>query len=528
MKALFSFLSLLLFFSASWAQETSYADLQFHSEMEAIFFQTDFLEKNRTLSDQVGLLMATDTVLTANKITAATTAIKQVSSKLRTAKIQNKTPFKAATLLHETLHEVLLREFDIDAQFKDVFENGRYNCVTASALYALVLEELNLAYEIHELPSHVYLVYAPGTADLLIETTKPVDGIYLSDAVSYTHFLTDLDLFTPADLDGKNMDQIYEEFLADVEIKIDFRGLTSHLYYNAALSFVEELEFERAVNLIKKSVYLDRNIRKIETWSAILKMQLVSLDYNQIDTYEPLFALQYFPVDAAKVLEGIQIEFCSASENLLVLEKRLDDYNALRTFFLDKLHPKAENTRKYLQFIHHVQMGRYHALLKQNIRAYQQFGSAYQIDPTDTQVHSALISLISEEISVRYSQGLDAVFSYVEEQHQKYPFLDQNEYFHSLIEYSNFALAIEAFDADEEQNGLDVLEQCRPKLEALNDGSELFNIMTGLLFGSASSYYFRKGNKEKAVKFLAEGLAIAPQSEELMRKMKLLEDYYNN
>lgn len=89
-------------------------------------------------------------------------------------------------------------------------------------------------------------------------------------------------------------------------------------------------------------------------------------------------------------------------------------------------------------------------------------------------------------------------------------------------------MTIEAFETNQGEEGLAAFEQCRSILENGEDGSKQFDGMVGSLFGSASSYYFRKGDEVQARKWLQDGLAIAPKSAELVRKWRLLEDFYDN
>jgi len=64
--------------------------------------------------------------------------------------------------------------------FSRIFEAGIYNCVTASMLYALILDHYQIPYEIKEKPTHIYLVALPGKDNILFETTNP-RGLYVPD-----------------------------------------------------------------------------------------------------------------------------------------------------------------------------------------------------------------------------------------------------------------------------------------------------------------------------------------------------------
>lgn len=472
--------------------------------------------------------MAVDTALTESVINETTKAIGQLSNKLRAAQIQRKKPLKAAKLLHETIHEEVFRKYDIDAQFLDLFKDGRYNCVTATALYAVLLEELKLPYELRELPNHVYLVYAPETAAITVETTDGATGIYEADAASYGQFLTDLNKATPLEVQGKSTEELHEEYMADHEKGIDLRGLASDLYFNAAIQAANHEQLESALALIKKSVYLNRRANKVSTWASMLQLQLSDLDWNNLSSFEPLFALQYFPNHETYALDQIRKHFCFAANHYLIEENQLDYYLQIKEYFQENLHPELPRPQQQLQFVHDTHMGWHYLFVEQTDRACTHFDRAYRFNPDHLTVQAGIKSVVGVELLERSEQGILNAYTYIQEEHQKYPFLEQNEYFHELLVYGPFWVTIEAFETNQGEEGLAAFEQCRSILENGKDGSKQFDDMVGSLFGSASSYYFRQGDEIQARKWLQDGLAIAPKSAELVRKWKLLEDFYDN
>lgn len=60
--------------------------------------------------------------------------------------------------------------------FTELNKNGNYNCVTATALYGLLLNDLGIPFSIKETPEHVYLIAYPKSDAILIESTDPLKG----------------------------------------------------------------------------------------------------------------------------------------------------------------------------------------------------------------------------------------------------------------------------------------------------------------------------------------------------------------
>lgn len=81
--------------------------------------------------------------------------------------------------IYNTIHNTFLEKYNIEAHFSDIFINGNYNCVSATALYSYVFESLEIPYKIKETPTHVYLVVYPKSYKIYIETTVPGEYAYL-------------------------------------------------------------------------------------------------------------------------------------------------------------------------------------------------------------------------------------------------------------------------------------------------------------------------------------------------------------
>ena len=60
------------------------------------------------------------------------------------------------TIFYKT-HNKLLLNYDKLASLDQTIEKGTYGCLTGTMLYALILDHFKIAYEIIELPNHVFL-----------------------------------------------------------------------------------------------------------------------------------------------------------------------------------------------------------------------------------------------------------------------------------------------------------------------------------------------------------------------------------
>jgi len=74
-------------------------------------------------------------------------------------------------------HQKFFLKFKDFAYFSDVFQNGMYNCVTATAFYALILKYFEIDFEIRETAFHTYIKIKPENETILWETTDSFGGI---------------------------------------------------------------------------------------------------------------------------------------------------------------------------------------------------------------------------------------------------------------------------------------------------------------------------------------------------------------
>src|SRR5688572_1622333 len=79
------------------------------------------------------------------------------------------------TLFHKTRQE-FFREYTQYASFRETLSKGKYNCLTGTALYALLLDRFNFEYTIIETNYHIFLLAYTHEGKVLFEATDPLHG----------------------------------------------------------------------------------------------------------------------------------------------------------------------------------------------------------------------------------------------------------------------------------------------------------------------------------------------------------------
>ena len=138
---------------------------------------------------------------------------------------------------HTTLYELL--------------ERGRYDCVTGTALYALLLEALQINYQVQELPYHVYLnIYLTNGDTVLIESTDPQRG-FVTRSSERQERLTQYAASLTAD---PNTDAYQYDFT--IQESIGLTELAGLSYFNEAVAYYNQQQFQQAITLLQQATQL--------------------------------------------------------------------------------------------------------------------------------------------------------------------------------------------------------------------------------------------------------------------------------
>jgi hypothetical protein len=118
------------------------------------------------------------------------TTRRNVSKEVAVSKIENivrslqRHPRTDKDQLHKAfkkINSVFLNKYEAYADFDELFTNGHYDCLTATALYSLVLDRLSYSYDIIETNYHIFLLVQTSKGEVMIETTDRFGG-FVTDA----------------------------------------------------------------------------------------------------------------------------------------------------------------------------------------------------------------------------------------------------------------------------------------------------------------------------------------------------------
>lgn len=178
-----------------------------------------------------------------------------------------------------------LRHYDADADFSDVFENKKYNCVTGSLLFAMIFNRLGIDYQIVETCSHVCLHLQYDTINVLLEPTMR-DGIVKNRKDIF---------FTMCKYQKDKNEKVVKVLKCSYTPtnsgyyirRINFEQLVGLQYYNKAAQYLETKQYKLlALNAaVAQLLYPSSRTQGFVVYSIGLLLNDRQLDYKSKSRY---------------------------------------------------------------------------------------------------------------------------------------------------------------------------------------------------------------------------------------------------
>lgn len=180
------------------------------------------------------------------------------------------------------IHRKYLKKYQTPSTLADLHEKRTYDCLTGTALYAMVFQRLGIPVEIVETTHHVYLTVQAGDQKVVIESTSPLDG-----------FIADPELVEKAI-------QVYQRGESDeswggpdyykpsnaVNNIISLTELAGLQYYNQAVIAYNQRDLKTAYDKISEAFFLYPSERLKEM--MVIMLNTISSDSG----VDPLLARQ--------------------------------------------------------------------------------------------------------------------------------------------------------------------------------------------------------------------------------------------
>lgn len=518
MRVLAAVALILSSLTSVWSQDSlvHVNELQFFSPFEKKSIE-NFL--NGSEPDYYSLFMASGNLLTEAAIIQNRDRLTNYIKGLQHEKFNSKKNDKKARFIYEDVHQKFLQKYELINKFEDIFFNGSYNCVSASALYGILFEKAGIPYIIKEKPTHVYLVAYPETDQIMIETTSPVGGVFAISAAfkqNYIKVLKDQKIIGNKEAVSHGTDALFDKYYFSDQEDISLLNLVGIQYMNDAIQKMEEKNYEGAIAQLEKA-YLFYPVERCAymlVYNTVHHLgELKAKDVKHAATVARLARFTTYGITP----EMLQAEFGRAVNELLFVNPNIPNLEAYYKSLSESLTDSV--IKKEISFHYQFERGRFMYNRSNYAEAIPFFEAALELKPTYEEINSAFLSTLSKSFEIQGDNltALKTLRAYSE----KYPSLQTHNLFNSMLSTAlliQLGMEYTLGNAVEGDNYKAQHEAHRSQFPTVAVNSSLI----GQSYSSAAVYYFRKGQVSKAKSIIAKGLQYAPGNYELLARQQMI------
>ena len=463
-------------------------EVEYHSKLEEEVFQAYLANKD---VGKIEPFFCLKPEAKKESISVAKAKLDYFYAEYPKSKLGKKSLKKQASTIFDGVHELFLDKYDLEADFDDIFKNGRYNCLTASALYAIIFDHYDIPYSIKEAPTHVYLVVDPTEQQILIEATDPLTG-YMNfnqqTKESYAKYLRSNRAISTQEYSQKSSSELFDQYFFEDE-NVSFTELAGLHYYNEGVSDLAQSKVLAALNNFEKAFILYPSQRLEFMIFATLAVGLDEKYFSMKTEARLLGKLHSLNVkgvsDLEKSREIILGKFNNHSYNLLKVDFEPEKFDSL--YFYYHTYLKDSTLQSQLDKSYYYSRGS--TLLDQNNyeNASNYLMKALVLNPD----HESVKKMLLHSLYSSFFQNKKSISSYVDSCYQST--LRQTfdvEIQKALSEVYYVARGGSYLDLSLEEKSMDYF------IKALPITSETENCMRGLMMGTARMFQFGSGPDE--------------------------------
>lgn len=476
-----------------------FQDLKFHSEFEEAAFRGFVLNR----ADTFNLFLAVDESVTPDQAEDWYREYKDVSGVLSRKKVHNKNMDRKIRMAHTAVHQRLLGKYVDTRYFPSIFRDGTYNCVTASLLYALVFNELNIPFRVMASSDHVYLAANPGRKEVVIETTTPslTQAIFTAELKQqYVNYLRDLNQISEEDYRSGSLEEIFEAAFREIR-SATFENLPGLQYYNKACHLYNEGNYHKAYECSQKAYFLypDREVRA-QLYATLLH-QIDECSFGEVEDIDYIAQLSRFGNKSHTAVIGL---FSNTILHQLQYIDREDFYDSIHTRLISNI--DDDDLSKELSFQYYLRMS---YRFQDSDRAEYYSGNAVKINNN----HRDALEILSKSVLKKLLaiQDTKAVLDSISQFERRYEPERVNQAFSDLKSTALVDMASECFRQKKIEDGEAYLKRFEEQSMTPLENPALIQRIE-IAYRTAASCYFNSNYKTRSREILERGLKYAPDS----------------
>ncbi len=429
-----------------------------------------------------------------------------------------KKPAKMLRFVFDRVQVTFLKQYDLDAGFSEMFGTGKYNCLTATILYALLFDDLGIKHTIKFMPGHVYLIAYADEIPYIFETTDPTNGFVELNSTVQRNAIQSMRLmqFMASDNGGKKpAGDIFDRYYIKLN-NTEMRGLVGYQYTNLAFRSILKKGYLTAYNQVTKSILLTPMDELFLLRDELLKQAILQANKTSVKR-AGLLVTYYNSTEDENKKNQVADEFKQTAYYCLLSsfpspDSLLPFYQTLNEGIDD------EDMKKVLEDIYTTQYILYLNTEKDFDEMFEFLYAAYAGGNKRGYIKEMIqynINTLTNNIPLN-KQGVIMYDTLTDH----YPALMEFD----IYRYNRCKMLVynaeEAFHLNNAAEGERLLDK-------FDDGEYIIKerenyCSPASAYSLAGSYYFKKGNIGKAKEALNKGLTYDPDNWELKKKLNEL------
>lgn len=492
------------------------------SVSDSISFKTPFEEEILTNIDQheaLELLLAISEKATPEYVEKIKVDILAFKKVLHDKRFDKKSEAKRVKILFDLTHRTFFQKYREIASFDKIFDTKEYNCVSATALYGVIMKEYDIPFTIKETPTHVYSIAYPNTEGIVLESTAPQNGYFYTDENDIrktVNALVESKYFTQEEVDVKGARTLYNEYFFSND-NISLQQLAGLQYHNESVSYLKDQQYVRALNSCRKLELLYPSEKSEYLKYIILSHLLHDADMDALE--DIVYLTQYANlsiVDKDKITDvyrGIISEELFANSNVSFVSTGYD-------YLIANI--EDATLREEITELYYVAMGGFYAQTSNFSESLKYAAKAYALNESNVNVQALIAKTIIQELANR--TGSVSTIERMKGYAQQFPFLSQNSGYQSLYFFTCCYIAYNYYVADNIEQGLEYMKKAESIRKEWGDKLGFDENRYGLVYAEAGAAYFRKGKYKQAKNIIERGLNTMPGHPELKVRLEIVID----
>ena len=497
-----------------FAQNLFSQDLDFHSDLEKVVFNSYL--KDSTGVDLFKALNVIDSSTTAQKISSFKNEVDTFIISLPPKEDKEKKEEKRIKKIFDLVHKRFFKQYSIDAYFPDIFDKGVYNCVTATALYGYIFNQIKIPFVVKESPAHVYLIAYPKTQNIHLETTVP-GGLafkeFESSQIKETvNNLIESKLLSQDSVNIKGYEKTFYDYFYNNE-DILLNELIGVQYYNKGISHYNTANYDDAENDFRKSLIFYKSEITNYLVKEIIKYNLSKLNFSNIKDIEYLIrAINQMELSedySLKQIKGLVYSFLINDDvNQDIILNSVEKFKKINDSIV-----KSEILESC-----YVYLAERNTNLGKTDKALKYVEDLAGINPKNKYIKTIVGYNIANKIPLLSlsKSSLDSIQKYV----NKYPFLEED----ARIVSSKFIILLKNTNDSYRLKNATEGDKFKAKMESYyEEKKDLIRVNPDLVaetYRSIGSYYYGRKKYALAINMYKKGLMFSPEHTELNKLLK--------